>query len=194
MTDFRFKRPNIDSEHPLRRLFREALDFVLPYCHIDRSITGYIEEQILCEFIHIDNLYKIRTAFGKRLEDIAEMLAEGDVLLDAQSFSREFQVHKHIGDYTLFMLGIFPEALSRKKCREFILGSIIVPNVNLSEYYMLQGRRSYYIASEFYNRELFLELSSNFLLYKNILDLVRSYLESKKNKEFLEAKRFINRN
>ena len=194
MTDFRFKRPNIDSEHPLRRLFREALDFVLPYSHIERGITGYIEEQILCEFIHVDNLYKIRSAVGKRLEDIAEMLIEGDVLLDAQSFSREFQVHKHIGDYTLFMLGIFPETLSRKKGREFILGSIIVPDVNLSEYYMLQGRRSYQIASEFYNRELFLELSLNFLLYKNILDLVRIYLESVKNREFLEVKRFINRN
>lgn len=183
---------HIDKDHPLRRLFRKALDFgfrINAFSNI--RIEEYIEEQILCEFIHVENLYKIRNAAGKRLEDIADMLAEGDALLNAQTFSREFQVHKHIGDYTLFMLGMFPSALSRRKGKEFIMGSIIVPNANLFEHYMLQGKRSYKIASEFTHRELFLELSTNYLHYKNVLELVRIYLESVKNKEFLKAKNII---
>jgi len=188
------KRTNIDTGHPLRKLFRKALDFGLIFNPSDKTeVAGYIEEQILCEFIHVDNLYRIKDAKGRRLGDIADLLAEGDVLLNAPSFSREFQVHKHIGDYTLFMLGMFPEGLSRKRGKEFLLGRLVIPEASLSEYYTLQGQRSYRIASEFTQREIFLELSSNFLLYKNVLDLVKIYLESVKNKEFLKVKKIINR-
>lgn len=186
------KKLYIDKHHPLRKLFRNALDFGFKINALQRSsVEEYIEEQILCEFIHIENLYRIRDASGKRLEDIAEMLTEGDVLLNARTVSREFQVHKHIGDYTLFMLGMFPSALSRRKGKEFIMGRIIVPGANLFEHYMLQGKRSYRIASEFINRELFIELSTNYLLYKNVLELVRIYLESVDNREFLKLKNII---
>lgn len=187
-----FRRQVINPEHPLRKLFRRALNFGLSYNPSEKTeVIDYIEDQILCEFIHVENLYKIRDAAGKSLEDIADMLCEGDVLLNAKSFSREFQVHKHIGDYTLFMLGIFPESLSRRKGKEFILGNLIIPGASLSEHYIIQGSRSYQIASEFTDREIFSELSSNFLFYINILDLVRIYLESVKNKEFLKAKGII---
>jgi hypothetical protein len=186
------KRTHIEKDHPLRRLFRKALDYALKLNPSEKlEIAHYIEEQILCEFIHVDKLYKIKDASGRSLEDISDMLAEGDVFLNAQSFQREFKVHKHIGDYTLFMLGMFPAVLSRKKGKEFILGRIVIPRSNLSEHYILQGRRSYSIASKFTHKELFLELSANFLLYKNVLDLVRIYLESVKNKEFLKAKEII---
>jgi hypothetical protein len=122
---------------------------------------------------------------------VADLLAEGDVRLNASSFSKEFEVHKHIGDYTLFMLGMFPMALSRRSGKEFILGRIIVPGSTLYEHYLLQGRRSYGLASEFSERELFLELSTNFLLYRNVLELVRIYLETAKNRDYLRAKRVI---
>lgn len=71
------------------------------------------------------------------------------------------------------------------------MGKIVIPGATLTEHYLLQGQRSYRIASEFTHRELFQELSSNFLLYKNILELVRIYLESAKNKEFIKAKEII---
>lgn len=187
-----FKREVISPEHPLRKLFRKALNLGLSYNPSRKTeVIDYIEEQILCEFIHVDNLYKIRDATGRSLEDIADMLCEGDVLLNARSFSREFQVHKHIGDYTLFMLGMFPESLSRRRGKEFILGKLIIPDASLAEHYMIQGSRSYQIASEFTDKELFSELSSNFLFYINIIDFVRIYLESIKNKEFLKAKGII---
>jgi len=183
---------SIKRDHPLRDLFKRALDFGLEMNPTDSAATvEYIEEQILCGFINADNLYRIKDDSGNRLEDIAEMLSESSVLLNADSFDREFQVHKHIGDFTLFMLSMFPWALTRKKGREFILGGVIIPGASLSEHYVLQGQRSYKIASEFTEKELFRELSSNYLLYKNILELVRIYLESVKNTEFLEARRII---
>ncbi len=186
------KRTDIERDHPLRKLFRSALEAGLKLNPSDTvGVTDYIEEQILCEFVHIDTFYKIQDASGKSLEDIADMLAEGDVLMNAQSFQEEFQVHKHIGDFTLFMLGMFPAALLRKRGKEFILGRIVVPDSSLSEHYILQGQRSYRIASEFTHGDLFLELSSNFMLYKNVLELVRIYLESAKNKEFLKTRDII---
>jgi len=179
-------------DHPLRKVFKRSLDFGFEMTSIERTpVLYYLEEQILCEFISTDNLYKIRDATGRRLEDIAEMLIEGDVRLNAQSFEREYLVHKHIGDYTLFMLGIFPEALNRRKGKEFILGSLVIPQADMSEHYELQGRRSYKIASAFTHKELFLELSSHYPLYRNVLTLTRTYLESLRDREFLKAKGII---
>jgi len=188
-------KKSISREHPLRKLFRRALDYGFKMQPVkDSRIGDYIEEHILCEFIHTDNLYKIRNTSGSRLEDIADMLAEGDIRLNAWSFSREFHVHKHIGDYTLFMLGMFPKALSRKKGKEFILGRIVIPGSSLMDHYMLQGQRSYKIAAEFTNKELFMDLSSNFQLYRNVLEFVRMFLEAIKNREYLAAKRIIEGN
>lgn len=187
------KKIEIEKKHPLRKLFRKALDFGLKLNPLDNTeaTTDYIEEHILCDFIHVDNLYKIRDINGRKIEDIADMLEEGNVLLNAQSFNREFDVHKHIGDYTLFMLSMFPSALTRKKGKEFILGSLVIPDSSLSEHYMLQGQRSYRIASKFIHKELFEELSSNFSIYKNVLELVRIYLESVGSVDYLKAKEII---
>jgi hypothetical protein len=186
------KSPDIEAGHPLRRLFRCALEYGFKLNPTDKTgIADYIEEQILCEFIHVDNLYRIRDAEGANLEDVTDMLTEGDVLMNAQSFEREFQVHKHIGDFTLFMLGMFPTSLCGRKGKELLLGSIIVPGGSLSELYILQGRRSYRIASEFTDKELFLELSRNFHKYQAVIEIVRTYLETTKNSEFLKARNVI---
>lgn len=177
-------RASIDRNHPLRQLFRSALEYGFELNPTDKSgVADYIEEHILCEFIQSDNMYKIRDASGKSLEDIGDMLAEGNVLLNAQSFEREFQVHKHIGDYTLFMLGMFPAALTSKRGKEFVLSSVVVPGANLSDHYMLQGRHSYRIASEFFHKDLFLELSSNFEQYQAVIEFVRTYLETEKSSD-----------
>jgi len=177
---------SIDKNHPLRKLFRNALSFGLQHNPIEKvEVADYIEEQILCEFIHTDNLYRIQDADGRGVEDMADMLAEGSLLLNAQSYQREFQVHKHIGDYTLFMLGMFPMVLARRKGREFILGHLVVPGASLSEHYILQGRRSYRIASELTHGDIFEELSLNFSIYKNILELVRIYIESENSRILL---------
>ena len=180
------KKTEINTDHPLRELFRNALEYGVNLNPIDKvEVAHYIEDQILCEFVNSDNLFKIRNAEDERLDDIADMLAESSVLLNADSFEREYQVHKHIGDYTLFMLGMFPSVLSERKGKEFVLGSIIIPDACLSEHYILQGQRSYRIAAEFTHKELFLELSDNFEKYQAVIELARTYLKSVETNAFL---------
>lgn len=186
------RRKQLSRDHPLRGLFRKALDFGFRMNPPEKAgIEEYIEDQILCEFIHSDSLYKIRDAAGRPLEDIADLLAEGDVRLQAPNFSREFVVHKHIGDYTLFMLGMFPMALARRTGREFILGRLVIPGSSLYEHYLLQGRHSYRLAAEFPDGSVFAELSANFLLYRNVLELVRMYLETARNRNLARIRKVI---
>ncbi len=185
-------KPQVDTNHPLRELFRNALEYGFKLNPTEKvEVACYIEEQILCEFTEVDKLYKIKDGEDSSLDDIADMLSEGSILLNAQSFDREFQVHKHIGDYTLFMLGMFPAALCGKRGKEFVLGSIVIPGASLLDHYVLQGQRSYRIASEFTEKDLFLELASNFEKYQAVIDLVRTYLESAKNSDYLKAKKII---
>ena len=69
-----------------------------------------------------------------------EMLYESDVLLDASSFEREQEVHRHIGDFTLYMSGIFPQYLQRIKSSGMIHhGDFLID-------YIKTGKRSYSIA------------------------------------------------
>ncbi|HET8550620.1 MAG TPA: hypothetical protein VFL57_21565, partial [Bryobacteraceae bacterium] len=67
----------IRSDHPLRRLFAELLDRNLGEAAQvrDPRIAVYIAG-VLMDFLHTDNLYRVRNARGKRLDDVGEMLLE----------------------------------------------------------------------------------------------------------------------
>ncbi|MBI3944887.1 MAG: hypothetical protein HY321_03140 [Armatimonadetes bacterium] len=132
---------DISRDHPLRRLFESLVyrTFAESVRMPDPEVARYVAD-ILTRFVHMDNAYRLRDARGRRLEEVAEMLMEGDVRLNARSFSREREVHKHIGDFTLFWTGVYPEALRllRAAWRKDHLVD-----------YVDQGRKSYYIASTF---------------------------------------------
>ncbi len=131
----------ISGDHPLRCLFRNLVfrTFADVVPLHDAAVSAYLVE-LLTRFVHMDSLYRLCDADGNRLEDVAEMLMEGDVLLNARSFSREREVHKHIGDFTLFWTGVYPEAVPglRRPARKDHLVDFVE-----------QGRKSYYIASTF---------------------------------------------
>ncbi len=95
---------------------------------------------MLVDFTHRDSVFRIRNDRGFPIEQVAEMLVEGDVALNATSFIREREVHKHIGDFTLFWTGVYPEMLKtlrhQSQCDHLID-------------YVQQGRASYRIASTF---------------------------------------------
>lgn len=95
----------ISPNHPLRRLFADLVAKQLPS---DHEVAAYVSD-LLIDFVHVDHLYRIRNCRGKRLEEVGEMLVESNPLLDARSFESEREVRKHIGDYTLFLTGMFPE-------------------------------------------------------------------------------------
>lgn len=128
-----------NPEHPLRRLFAGLAEhaFIDKLGMGDPALIDYLS-LLLSRFVHVDAIYRLRSAAGKRLEEVADMLLETESLPAGGRTSREF--HRHIGDFTLFWTGVYPEALRR-------LQSILNKDHFID--YQEQGKRSYYIASTF---------------------------------------------
>ena len=99
----------------------------------DPPLVDYIAG-LLARFIHCDAIYHVRNPAGRRLEEVAEMLAEAEQRIGD---SRR-EVHRHIGDFTLFWTGLYPEALRRLQTR---------PRLDYFVDYCEQGKRAYHIAS-----------------------------------------------
>ena len=83
--------------HPLRKLFADLTreTFYRELHHYDSEVAAYPVD-LLVGFTHVENLYKIRDAAGRRLEDVGEMLIESNPLLGAASFDREREVRKMV--------------------------------------------------------------------------------------------------
>jgi hypothetical protein len=152
------------------RSFSRHLDW--PDAEVIAYVTG-----VLGEFVHVDRLYRLRNARGQRVEDVAEMLAEGDLRHRAQSIEREREVHRHIGNYTLFVAGLFPELLRRLRTAKVVVSADALLD------FVQTGKRSYRIVSEFthgpYRPEapLFRKLSENFERCVYALGHVRTDLD-----------------
>ncbi len=152
----------IAESNPLLRLFQELVSyhFSSDVGIRDSEVHAYISN-LLCEFCDVEQLYKVRDAADRPLHDVGEMLLESDpVYGEAPSFDRERQVRKHIGDYTLFFTGLFPESLNHYRLRRQRLESFVD--------FMKAGKESYYIVSKFEHFEyakvapLFARLSKEF--------------------------------
>lgn len=104
----------VPDDHPLRALF----DRLCRHCLVEQvglpepAVARYLGE-LLTRFTHVDRLYAVRDAAGRPLDDVGEMLLESDPRRRAASFDREREVRRHLGDFTLFFLGLFPEYVGR---------------------------------------------------------------------------------
>jgi hypothetical protein len=125
--------------HPLRRLFAGLTEqtFITALGIADPPLTDYLSE-LLSRFIHFEAIYRLRNAGGRRLEEVAEMLLEAEAMPPEGRTRRE--VYRHIGDFTLFWTGVYPESLKR-------LQSVLTRDHFID--YCEQGKRSYFIASTF---------------------------------------------
>ena len=167
----------IERSHPLRRLFTELVDRrFLRDLRQENRVAGYVSD-LLTDFTHADNLYRLRNVRGQRLDDVGEMLLESDPLGPQGSFEHERAVRKHIGDYTLFLTGMFPESVAAHRRRR------VFPRLDLLVDYVKAGKESYAIVSCFdqfeYRDEapLFRRLSDTFELCVFGLNLVKQDLE-----------------
>jgi len=164
-------------EHPLRRLFAGLTEqtFLSTLGLADPPLTDYLSE-LLSRFVHVHAIYRLRDAAGRRLEEVAEMMIEAEAMPPEGRTRRE--VHRHIGDFTLFWTGVYPEALTR-------LRSVMTKDHFID--YCEQGKRSYYIASTFgdapYRDEapVLRRLSDEFELCAYGLNQVRRELERQRN-------------
>jgi hypothetical protein len=166
--------------HPLEPFFQQAVrnSYEGKLGLYDPDVTGYIA-RLLCEFSEADNLYKVRDEMGRPIAELDEMVQAADpVHGSAPSFDAERALRKHIGDYALFVAGMYPEAMgSNRRMRRHYpsLGELIHA-----------GKESYFIVSQFnlfeYEQEapLFARLSDRFERCILGLTLVREELETHK--------------
>src|ERR671935_1758532 len=99
-------------DHPLRRMFAGLTEqtFINTLGVADPGLTDYLSG-LLSRFLHVDWIYRLRDAAGRRLEEVAEMVLEAEAMPPEGRTRRE--VHRHIGDFTLFWTGVYPEAVNR---------------------------------------------------------------------------------
>ncbi|MBI3896389.1 MAG: hypothetical protein HY313_10720 [Acidobacteria bacterium] len=176
--------------HTLKSLFEELVgrNFREFLKLSDAEIIEYLAG-LLTQFSQAENLYAIRNARGKPIEDVAEMLLVSNPLLEAPSFDREREVRKHIGDFTLFFTGIFPEAINRWRLRRQHLDSLID--------YVKAGKESYFIVSKFNVFEykdsapFFRKMSDQFETCVFGLNLVKQDLERMQQAAYVRAQELL---
>lgn len=164
------------QSHPLEPFFQQAVrnSYEGKLGLHDPDMTGYVAH-LLCDFSESENLYKVRDETGKPVEELTEMvLASDPVNGTAPSFDAERALRKHIGDYALFVAGMYPEAAgSSRRLRHH------TPSL---EELIRAGKESYFIVSQFnlfeYEQEapLFARLAERFERCILGLTLVREEL------------------
>lgn len=129
----------LSQNHPLRRWFAALIEtsFQEEIGICEPSVLEYLTE-LLTGFIHMERINLLCDGSGRKIEDVAAMLSEAESGETTVPEDRRRRYHLHIGDFTLFWTGVYPENLRRLRRRRS-------PD-NLLDYFN-QGKRSYAIAS-----------------------------------------------
>lgn len=101
---------------------------------VDPPLIDYLSD-LLLRFVRASECYRIRNLSGRPMQEVGEMLIEANHRVG----EARRKILRHIGDFTLFWSGVYPEALREMrgpgKLDHFID-------------YCQHGKRSYRIASE----------------------------------------------
>jgi len=166
--------------HPLEPFFQQAVrnSYEGKLGLHDPDVTGYVAH-MLCDFSDARNLYKVRDEAGHPIEELDEMVRAADpVNGTAASFDQERALRKHIGDYALFVAGMYPEAADSTYNHHHRRPTL--------EELIRAGKESYFIVSQFnlfeYEKEaaLFARLSDGFERCILGLTLVRDEFAARK--------------
>ena len=116
----------------IRKVFRRLADRAFDQTQLsDGDLHAYLSD-LLADFAHVNQLYPLHDESGRRVKHLIDMQE-----LPAGSSHRHRKARcRYIGDYSLFILGMFPESLSYGRCP--------IPH----SYYSDTGRHSYRVASE----------------------------------------------
>ena len=157
-------RQDIPKDHELQRLFLTLAERGMGQLRQrDLEVIRYLAD-LLTEFVHTENMNRISSDSGERLEHLYEMLAQAASQMLPETRYAHF---KHVGDLMLFNLGLFPERLTYGR-------RLMSP-----DYYAAQGKLSYYIAAESdYERETVVlrKLSDQFETCVVGLNWVKAYI------------------
>jgi hypothetical protein len=164
-------RCSINARHPLRTLFSRMVEqvFLSEVGICDMKLTEYLT-QMLVEFVHVDDVYRLRDVDGHAIREVSRMRADACLGPNVGEHDRRRLVNRYIGDYTLFWTGVYPEQLRGRRNA----------GVDRLQVYLLEGKRSYGIASEMSQAgeeppgDLLRQLSEQFECCVHGLSLVRA--------------------
>ena len=160
----------ISESHPLHRMFRGLTEstFMAELGVGDPSLVGYVSN-LLASFTPTQAHGRIRDQEGRPLFEVARILAEAE---SAEDEERRGECHRHVGDFTLFWTGLYPDALKPPAGGGSADGLLD---------YQRQGKRSYYLASTLSpsrdERPVLRRLSEHFELCAFGLSRVRGELD-----------------
>jgi hypothetical protein len=119
----------------IRRFFSGITEhaFMVRLGIADPQLTDYLSD-LLTRFVRSDRLTTIRDAKGRPVVEVVDMLSEAQSRIGRA----RREVHRQIGDYTLFWAGLYPESLERRQ-QQLTKDALID--------YCEQGKRAYWIAS-----------------------------------------------
>jgi hypothetical protein len=100
---------------------------------VDTQMVDYIS-RLLVRFSRFDAMNRVRQINGQPAVEVVVMVAEAEMRVG----EARREVHRHIGDYTLFWTGVYPEALRDMKASD---------KQDQFVSYCAQGKRAYRIAS-----------------------------------------------
>ncbi|MFG0263169.1 MAG: hypothetical protein ACF788_12325 [Novipirellula sp. JB048] len=100
----------------------------------DVQLVDYLSEMLL-RFVRVESLHRVRHLNGQPATEVFEMVVEADRRVG----TARREVHRHIGDFTLFWSGMYPESLRKLRAEKSREGFID---------YCRQGKRAYAIAAE----------------------------------------------
>jgi hypothetical protein len=120
----------------LRRFFDRAIRASFRDLALDGDPACPYLADLLVRFARAENLHPHALVLP-RLESVVDMMLEIQAVwqIETPDFRPEHEVNvrRHIGDYTLFMTGVFPERVQREATTSF---------------YIAQGKRAYRFVAE----------------------------------------------
>ncbi|QEF98012.1 hypothetical protein Mal15_20580 [Stieleria maiorica] len=121
----------------IERFFRGISEFIFhtKLGVADVQLVDYVSDLML-RFVRVDSLYWLRQSDGMRTKHVVQMICEAERRIGLA----KREVYRHVGDFTLFWSGMYPESLAAKKNRGNSPDQLID--------YCRQGKRAYAIAAE----------------------------------------------
>lgn len=125
------------GEDVLRRLFAGAAEqtFEAELGIADPPLIEYVVG-LLMRFLRQEAIFRVRDPSGQRLTQVVDMVHEAE----HRPPRPRREIYRHIGDFTLFFSGVFPEHLPRLQAPD--------RKDHLVDYCQ-QGKRSYLIAASY---------------------------------------------
>ncbi len=164
--------PNPKETSTIERFFRGMSEFIF-HTRLgvaDVQLVDYVSDMML-RFVRVDSLYSLRQSDGMRTKHLFQMLTEAERRIGLA----KREVYRHVGDFTLFWSGMYPESLSSKKDSD--------PTAIDYLSYCQQGKRAYAMAAQIEGGEdrpsceLIARMSEHFEMCAYGLREVRRHME-----------------